>query len=210
MRYRLIIFDFDGTLADTFPFFVESFGLLADTHGFKRIAADEVDALRGLDPRQLMRHVGLPAWKAPRVAVHFRKLMAQHAGKIQLFDGIPELLQRLAARGVQLAVLSSNSRENVESVLGPRHASLISHYECGASLFGKRRRLRRLLTVSGVAPEAALCIGDETRDIEAAHGEQVAAGAVAWGYALPEALAAYRPQALFSSVEELATFLEIA
>jgi phosphoglycolate phosphatase len=61
-----------------------------------------------------------------------------------------------------------------------------------------------------VPPQRALCIGDEVRDIEAARAERVAAGAVAWGYTLPAALAASQPQALFASVEELAMFLEIS
>jgi phosphoglycolate phosphatase len=210
MRFRLVIFDFDGTLADSFPFFLESFGLLAGRHGFACLPAEELEALRGHDAQEMLRKIGLPAWKLPRVARDFRSLMAQHAARIRLFDGMPELLQRLSGRGVKLAVLSSNSRANVEAVLGPAHAGLIDHYACGASLFGKRRKLRTLLAKSGVPPQRALCIGDEIRDIEAAQAEQVAAGAVAWGYTRPEALAARGPQALFSSVEELAAFLEIA
>ena len=58
MKYRLAIFDFDGTLADSFPFFIRVFDQLADRHGFRRIAPDEVPALRHYSARQMMR---LPA-----------------------------------------------------------------------------------------------------------------------------------------------------
>lgn len=210
MRFSLVIFDFDGTLADSFPFFCESFGLLAARHGFRSPPADELEAMRGASARELLRNIGLPAWKLPLVAHDFRSMMAQHAARIRLFPGIPELLQRLSGRGVRLAVLSSNSRDNVETVLGPIHAGLINHYACGASLFGKRRKLRALLACCGVPPQQALCVGDEVRDIEAAQAERVAAGAVAWGYTYPDALAASRPEALFGSVEELAMFLELS
>lgn len=210
MRFSLVIFDFDGTLADSFPFFRASFGVLAARHGFRALPAGELDAMRRSSARELLHHVGLPAWKLPLVAHDFRGMMAQQASNIRLFPGIPELLQRLSGRGVRLAVLSSNSRANVETVLGPCHAGLIDHYACGASLFGKRRKLRSLLATCGVPPQQALCVGDEVRDIEAAQAERVAAGAVTWGYTYPEALAASGPQALFGSVEELAMFLELS
>ena len=67
-----------------------------------------------------------------------------------------------------------------------------------AGLFGKARRLRRLLARRGVAPDRALCIGDEIRDLEAARALGCPFGAVAWGYTDPRALAAQGPEHLFS------------
>ena len=65
MPYRLAIFDFDGTLADSFPFFVSVFNQIADQHGFRRVDAHEAHALRHHDTRAIMRHVGMAAWKLP-------------------------------------------------------------------------------------------------------------------------------------------------
>ena len=203
MRYKLLVFDFDGTLADSFPFFLEQFDTLADAHGFRRIDRRELDTLRGLEPRQLMKHVGLPMWKMPRVGLHFMSLMAQNIGRIGLFDGIGPVLRQLSQQGVKLAVVTSNSQENVQAVLGPDTASLIAYYECGASLFGKRSKLRRLLAESGVARRDVLCIGDEVRDIVAAHGEKLDFAAVAWGYNRLETLLAHSPEIVFSKVEEI-------
>ena len=47
MRWDLAIFDIDGTLADSFPFFIGIQNRLAAMHGFRRIEAEEVEALRG-------------------------------------------------------------------------------------------------------------------------------------------------------------------
>jgi phosphoglycolate phosphatase len=201
--YDLWIFDFDGTLADSFPFFLEIFDTLADTHHFRRLDRGDIDMLRGCDLPQLLQHLDLPRWKLVPVALQFRSLMAQHIGSIRLFDGMREVLRDLALRGAQLAIVSSNSEANVRAVLND-DARLFAHFECGAALFGKRRRLRRVVQGSGVPHARVLCVGDEVRDIAAAHAEGLDFGAVSWGYNRPETLQALAPRLLFRSVAELA------
>lgn len=202
MRYRLVAFDFDGTLADTFPFFVKVFNTLADAHGFRRVGKDEAESLRGKDARDVMKHVGLPLWKFPRVALQFKTMMAAEIEGITLFDGIADMLQTLHAHGVVLAIVSSNAESNVRRVLGPQ-AALISHYACGAALLGKRQHLRELLRHGPWRSSEMLYVGDELRDAEAARAEDVAFGAVAWGYTRFDALQAVGPQASFARVADI-------
>ncbi|HSD38066.1 MAG TPA: HAD-IA family hydrolase [Rhodocyclaceae bacterium] len=206
MKYRLIAFDFDGTLADSFPFFLEIFGTLADTHGFARIDHADIDKLRGHDAKTLMRHVGLPLWKFPLVAADFKRLMAANITRIKLFEGVAEVLQQLVAAGIELAVVSSNSADNVRSVLGAE-AALITHFECGVDLFGKRDKLRQLLRRSALSPHEMLSIGDELRDLEAARACNIPCGAVSWGYSRFDVLLAQSPDEAFRTVGELATRL---
>lgn len=203
MRYRLVIFDFDGTLADSFPWFLGVMNHLADEHGFRRVEEHEIEALRGQAARQIVAHLGLPAWKLPRVAHRMRQHMARDIDSIPLFPGVGLLLQGLAARGVRLAIVTSNSIENVRQVLGPGNAALIQHYACGASMFGKRVKLRAVLRDSGIPAAEAISIGDELRDLEAARAEGIAFGGVAWGYTHPEALRAHHPEEMFSNPEEI-------
>ena len=204
MRYRLVIFDFDGTLADSFPLFVRLLNAIADELDFRRIDEGEVETLRGYGPRELMAHLGVPGWKVPLIAGRMRSRMTREIAQVALFDGVSGLLRRLSAAGVRLAVVTSNTEENVRRVLGAENAALVDFYECGASLFGKRVRLRRVLKRSGVAAHEAICIGDEIRDIDAARGERIAFGGVSWGFATVEALLAHAPAELFLSVEEIA------
>jgi phosphoglycolate phosphatase len=128
--------------------------------------------------------------------------MAQNIERIALFDGIGPALQQLSDAGVVLAVVSSNSVDNVHTVLGP-YASLITHFECGVDLFGKRHKLRRLRALTGVQRHEMLCIGDELRDIDAARAEKIPVGVVAWGYSHFAALLAQSPEEAFSQVDEL-------
>ena len=75
MKYRLAIFDFDGTLADSFPFFAQVFNQLAGQHGFKKVDLDLVPTYRQCNARQIMEQVGMPAWKLLFVVKSFASLM---------------------------------------------------------------------------------------------------------------------------------------
>lgn len=202
MRYDLIIFDLDGTLADSFAFFVSVHNQLADRHGFRRIAPAEIDALRGRSARDVMRHVRLPRWKLPWVARSFVRLM--RAADIPLFAGVGPMLQQLERSGAALALVSSNAADNCRRILGDAHWQRLVHVECGASILGKRRRIARVLRATGIEPARAIYVGDQITDAEAARAAGVAFGAVAWGYATRASLQRLQPAHLFDAVEELA------
>lgn len=201
---QLAIFDFDGTLADSFHWFIGVLNGVADRYGFNRVRPDEVEQLRGYDARQIMRHLRVPNWKLPFIANHMRRLMAGDIDGIRLFDGVPDMLRTLNDRGVTVAIVSSNSVENIRRILGPAAAGQVVHYGCGASLFGKAAKFRRMLQVTGVPADRAVCIGDEVRDIDAARKVGMGCAAVTWGYARGDALAARRPDRLLNRMEEIA------
>lgn len=201
--FQLAIFDFDGTLADSFPWFVGVLNGVADRYGFDRVKADEVELLRGYDARRIMRHLRVSAWKLPFIANHMRQLMARDIDGIRLFDGVPDMLRALTDRGVTVAIVSSNSVGNIRRILGPEVAGDVAHYGCGASLFGKAAKFRKILRTTGIAVEQAIGIGDELRDIEAARKVGMACAAVAWGYTRGDALEVLRPDRLLSRMEEI-------
>jgi phosphoglycolate phosphatase len=200
---RLAIFDLDGTLSDSFPWFLRIVNSVADKHGFRRIADHEIDMVRGKGSREIVKFFQVPAWKLPLIARDMRRMKGEQIDGIPLFPGVDRLLQTLAAKGVATAMVSSDSEENVRRALGPANARLISHYACGASLFGKARKFRRALKMAGVPAVDAICIGDEVRDIEAARKAGIAFGAVSWGYATPQALEALKPDTMFTSMDEM-------
>jgi len=204
MPYRLIIFDFDGTLADTFPWFAGVINQVADQYKFKRIGPDEVETIRGYEGRQILKHLGVPFWKAPLIANDLRRRMTQDIKDVSLFPGIQEFLQSLVDQGIDLAVVSSNLAENIGYVLGQDIATLFSDYACGVSMFGKERKLRSIVKKSGLAQEAVIYVGDEIRDLHSARKVGIAFGAVSWGYNRIEAIQAQGPDLVFDSVEDMA------
>lgn len=203
MNRKLIIFDFDGTLADTLPVFLQVFDEAADKYGFKRFDPSRRQALRDLDARQLMTLHQVPLWKLPAIANFMRASMGRNTDGIRLFDGMDEALRALKAQGVQLTIVSSNSRSNVLTILGPETAALFSQFECGASLFGKLPKIRKVLAATGVAREHVMLIGDEIRDARVSAEAGIAFGAVAWGFNNVDVLIAEQPQQVFRQVADL-------
>jgi phosphoglycolate phosphatase len=202
-KYKLAIFDFDGTLADTFPWFGRVLNGVAKTFRFKTVNAEESNLLRGQSAREILQYLGIPRWKLPFIARHMRSLMAKDIEMVRLFSGADDMLRKLAGSGVMLAVVSSNAEDNVRFVLGADTSALVRYYACGASMFGKSVKFRTILRKSGLRPNDAIYIGDEIRDFEAARQEGLSFGAVAWGYTRAETLAALSPRFMFTSVDEI-------
>ncbi len=127
--------------------------------------------------------------------------------QIAVFPGVDDMLAKLTAAGIKLAIVSSNSQETVRHVLGPENPTRITYYACGSSVFGKQAHVRRVLKQSGVRPTTALCIGDEIRDYEAASAVGMPFRAIAWGYTTIESLTACAPAAVFYEVKDIVVYL---
>lgn len=203
MKYKLVIFDFDGTLANSMPWVKTIINQVADTFRFRRIESEEIELLRRSDTRQILRRLEMPLWKMPFIAWHLRRKMARESHLVPRFEGVDRLLARLAQSGARLAILTSNSCANVQTVLGEELIRLFTDLECNASTFGKPARIRKILKRAGLPPQQAIMIGDEVRDCLAARQVQIDFGAVAWGYNHLDAILPHAPSLVFHSVDEI-------
>lgn len=202
--FQLIVFDFDGTLADTYPWFSATLNEVARRYGFRCTTPAEREQLRDLAATEALTALGVPAWKRPWITRHLRQRLQRDIATIRCFPGIDDLLARLTAAGVRLAVASSNSAANVHTALGTARLGYFAALECGIALGGKASRLRRLLRRQQIPAAAALYIGDEVRDLEAARQIGMGAGAVTWGYNSAAALRSQQPDFLFHTPAAIA------
>jgi len=203
MPFKLAIFDFDGTLADTFSIFLDVFDLAAERFGFMPFDRANLDHIRTQSAKNILRCHRVPPWKLFKVSNFVRSLMEQRVSAEIVFPDIPETLHALSSRGIQLALVSSNSPLAVETVLGPSTFSLFTQVECGISLFGKTSRLKKLLSRTGSASTDAIFIGDEIRDAIAARDSGLPFGAVAWGYTDFEALKSHGATCTFKTPSDI-------
>ena len=204
--YKLVICDFDGTLADSAPWFMQTLNQVADRHGFRKVSDKEIEMLRGKSNREIIRYLGVRFWQLPAIAREMRKRSAEAANGIRLFDGVAELLHSLKTNGLQTFIVSSNGEDTVRRVLGST-ASLVDHYACGTSVFGKAAKFRSVGKQLTLRPSEILAVGDEGRDVEAAHQVGFASAAVTWGYATEDALRRCSPSFVVHTVAELAALL---
>jgi phosphoglycolate phosphatase len=207
MPPSLVIFDLDGTLADSLPWFRRNVNDVAEKFGFRRIEEADIEPLRHAGSREILKMLDVPLWKLPLIARHMRKLKAAHIADIALFPGVDAMLRALMESGIRLALVSSDSEANARRQLGQANAALFSWFDCGASIFGKAAKFRRVLARAGVEARRTIAIGDEVRDIEAARAAGIACAAVTWGYAAAQALRAHQADMVFDRMEQVAAAL---
>jgi hypothetical protein len=139
-HYDHIIFDFDGTLADSFAWFWRVLPEVTAKFRLRAIDATQRDKFREMPAREIMAHMGVRWWQAPGIAQYARWRMDEDIDTIAVFDGVREMLATLRRAGVRLAVVSSNSEANVRRVLGAETSAHIEHFGCGAPILGKKGR----------------------------------------------------------------------
>lgn len=199
---RLVIFDFDGTLADTYDWFMSILDDAIARFRLHRPGPDEIEGMRVLSAREVMRRMKVRPWKLPAIVKHTRREKLKAAHHTELFAGIRELLNDLRAQGIKVVIVSSDTAESVKAVLD-REGIEVDLLNCGASLFGKTNKFKKVLKQMGVEAHHAISVGDEIRDIDAARPLGLTTGAVSWGYTLPDALAKHHPTHLFRDVAHM-------
>jgi phosphoglycolate phosphatase len=203
MKYKLIIFDFDGTLADTIPWFTSNINKVADKYEFKRITEEEWKVIKGYNADKLFEYLKVPSWKISMIENDLKTLMADDIHQISLFRGVDTLLKCLFDNGITLAIVTTNTYENVYQVLGPENTILIKYYECGVPIFEKQIKLIKVISNSGFLNAESIYIGDEIRDSEAAKKANIAFGGVSWGYNSVEVLKVHSPKEIFTNINEI-------
>jgi len=203
MKYSLFIFDFDGTLSDTFPWFAGVINKVAEKYHFKKVAEEDRPQLRSWNIKEIMDFLGISIWKTPLISAEFRKLMNHEIHSIELFDGVKGLLKRLKEENMEIAVVSSNSKENIRHILKRYEIREIDHFKCGVSVKGKTSKIRGVIRRSRKQLSDVIYIGDEIRDIHAAREIGIDSGAVAWGYNDVEALIAEKPDQVYYKMNEI-------
>lgn len=205
---RYVLFDFDGTLADTFSAGIEILNILAGEFGFRRLPPEEVSLARDLSTRGLMKHLGIPRMKLPQISKRGTEEIGKRIDSIAPLPGMPELVRRLHSMGFRLGILTSNSEANVRAFLKNHDLELFDFIKSSSKLLGKGSVLRRLMKEFQLKPRGIFFVGDELRDIEAAQETGVHMAAITWGYNSSEALSEASPDYLFTNPQDILDLLE--
>jgi phosphoglycolate phosphatase len=206
-----LIFDFDGTLVDSFHKAVEKFNLLSEKFHYRKILYSELDSLKNLNSREFIRHLEIPLYKIPKVLRAARKSIQNDMGTLTSFANLPDILQQLVNAGFSLGILTSNSKENVATWLKHQkltHLFKFIHNE--SSFFGKKNILRKIIRQYQLNKSEVFYIGDETRDVEAAKLNDIFSVAVTWGFNSEKVLAEYQPHFIARTPDDILTMMHTA
>ena len=200
---KVIIFDFDGTLADTIDILLSITNRLSAEFGFKSATKEELAQLSNLNSWQILQYSGISIFKFPLLIRRLRAELHSEVPHIQLFPGIKEVLLELKKRGFQLGIITSNSRENVLGALERNGLQDTFTFIYSGSTFGKHKVINKWLRIENIHTEKVVYVGDEIRDIDAAKKTGIKVIAVGWGFNSPQALAAQNPNFLIERPQEL-------
>ncbi|MFA5142387.1 MAG: HAD-IA family hydrolase [Candidatus Woesearchaeota archaeon] len=204
---KLIIFDFDGTIANTIPVAIKVGNELAPKYlkqkiDFKRIFYEE-----GM--HALITETKLSKFKIPFIVRRFRKEMKLYFGAVKLNPGMKGLIKKLKSEGYAIGIITSNSKHNVTSFLKKNYMSdYFDFVKTNVSLFTKAWKIRRIMRKYKVSKKQSYIIGDEVRDILAAKKAGIRSIAVTWGMNSKTLLKKQRPSAIVDNAEQIYRFIK--
>ncbi|AJK88579.1 HAD family hydrolase [Lysinibacillus fusiformis] len=198
-----IIFDFDGTLADSTAVFASAWNTLAQKYKFKGIELKEIDTLKKLSISERSKLFDFPMYKLPMILPQFYKLYRQSLNDVHLFEGMKEVLLEIDKRGYKIIIISSNSKENILEFLKMNGIHCVADVLCSNRIFGKDKVMKKFLKESNVSATEVVYIGDEQRDIVACKKAGVPIIWVEWGYDAIEVIQNEEPEYKVATPEEI-------
>jgi phosphoglycolate phosphatase len=204
MHYRAIIFDFDGTLADTLEQTRCIYNQLAPEYGLRHVEPHELDALRNFSLSELLKHLDISKFRVPSLLKRGTSLLRERIAEIPIIPGIAAMIPELRQRTETFGILTSNATENVNLFLDAH--GLREHFTFVSStskLTGKAKHLKAIRKTFSLDASEMLYVGDEIRDVKASQKAGICVAAVTWGFNSRSSLHASEPTHLIDEPEEL-------
>ena len=212
MKYSTYIFDLDGTLLDTLGDLAASVNYALRTHAMPEHTIDDVRLFVGNGVRKLMERAIPDGGSNPDFEATFATFrqyyMAHSLDTTKPYDGIPETLEALKAKGCHLAVVSNKMMaatqelcrhffpDTIEVAIGENEAEGIRKKPAPDTVIAALRQL-------GVGQEGAVYVGDSDVDIESARNSGLPCISVLWGFRDRDFLLQHGAKTFISAPSEL-------
>ena len=205
-RFDLVIFDWDGTLFDSVSQIVASLQWAAAQHGIE-LCAEAAKNIIGLGLPEAMQilfphQVSLQ----PKIQASYSEHYVANSHSQHWFDGVENLLDKLASQDMLLAVATGKSRVGLDRVLAQTNsANKFVATRCASETLSKPHpmMLAQLLQHTGVPASRAVMVGDTSYDLEMARNIEMPCIGVSYGVHDAQTLTQYQPLAIVDSIEQL-------
>jgi phosphoglycolate phosphatase len=204
MTQKVIIFDFDGTIADTVDALVSIANRLAVEFGYIQILPEELALLRNFTSREIIKYSGISLFKVPFLVKKVKGELKNKIPELKPIPGMKEALISLSKEGNRLGIITSNSKDNVTQFLKINELeNLFEFIYSGVTIFGKTTIINNVLRQKQLKPQEVIYVGDETRDIEASKKANIKVIGVTWGFNSQAVMAKQNPDFLIQKPDEL-------
>lgn len=205
---RVVIFDFDGTLADVSDTVRSVYNQMAESRDWPPLTDRDYRRLRKGSITQAIKWAGIRPWQIPGLLREGRRLFKLHTSEINLFPGIGTTIKNLHDSGFRLYVLSSNNEATIRKILRNNRINDRLHILRRPSIFGKHKSINKLVMREGYKRDQVWMVGDELRDIQAAHKAGVESIAVSWGLQDISLLKEARPTFIAKKPADITSFFK--
>ncbi len=200
---RTVIFDFDGTIADTFILIKGILIDLSKEYSYRVPTDEEIFKLKTMHPLEAMKVVGFSPIKLPFLLRKLNAEIHKQIKHVKPFKGISDALLILKSENYSLGIVSSAAEENISFFLKNNELEVFDFVHTGSNIFGKARVLSSALKKHNIQKNDAIYVGDEIRDIEAAKKVGVKIISVAWGFNDKAGLQKFHPDILLETPDKL-------
>lgn len=198
-----IIFDFDGTIADSFSQSLKIGNQLASKYGFKELTGADLKELGSLPIEERLKRYNIKLYHLPKVLFEFLKIYKSHIGSIGMIGGVDSLLKNLKSRGLKLGIISSNNIDNINQFLNDKKLDAFDFIYSSKGLFGKHTTIKSCLGKYRIDKDEVIYVGDELRDITACKKAGIRIVSVSWGFDPPDLLVKGEPDFIANTPSEL-------
>ncbi len=202
-----IIFDFDGTIADTHALLLTIINNHAHKYGYKKVSNDDYERFKTMHVHEIAQELNFSLLKIPFIIKDVQSDMYTEICSIKPYDGIIPILEKLNQDGYHLGIVSSNNEKNIRLFLKNNKLEIFDFVYCARYFFGKDILLKKIIKQLHIYPNQALYVGDEARDIQAAQKSSLKIIAVTWGYNSSTLLKQLSPEYLIDNPDELYTII---
>ncbi|MCX7955508.1 MAG: HAD-IA family hydrolase [Patescibacteria group bacterium] len=206
---KTIIFDFDGTIADTLPYTFEKIIEISKKYKIKNNQI--IEKIKTISPKELFKEFKISWFKIPLIIWEIKKTQKQlyfDLDKIKIFPGIKELLKNLKQRNIKIFIYSSNIKKNIDYFLKKEKIEeCFDKIYVGKNLLGKDKDLFYILKKENLKKEEVFYVADEIRDVLACKRAKIKMVGVLWGLAGKEGFKKFTPDFLIKKPQQLLKLL---
>jgi|SRR3989344_8322766 len=204
--YKIILFDFDGTIANTIDIGIPLYNKLARKYNLLEIKNKY--ELRNFSIREFIKNHKISKLKILFHFNEFLKLLNKNIEKIKIYNNMDLVIKELNKK-YKLGILSANSKENIKKILKNNNLDYCFDFiEDYSFLFGKSKAIKKIIKKYKIKKQDLIYIADDASDITETKKAGIDIISVVWGFNKKETLEKKKPRFIAEKPEDIILFLE--